>query len=120
VRKTLLVLVALVAATFGLSGCGGGSDPGSGSTGHPKTVHVSITGGSITPSGDRIKVGVGQPVILKIKADHAGEIHVHSTPEQHLEFGKGSTTRKVTIDKPGIVDIEDHAADVVIVSLEVS
>jgi uncharacterized protein YcfL len=119
VRKTshaLLALVALMVAALALAGCSSTS----GSQGGPTTVQVSIHGDTITPNGDRIKVGVGQPVTLKIGSDRDGELHVHSTPEQHLEYSKGSTTRKITIDKPGIVDVEDHKADVVVVSLEVS
>ena len=116
----------LMVAGLALAGCSstggsqGSGSQGSGSQGGPRTVQVSIRGDTITPNGDRIKVGVGQPVTLKISSDRDGELHVHSTPEQHLEYSKGSTTRKITIDKPGIVDVEDHKADVVVVSLEVS
>jgi hypothetical protein len=45
---------------------------------------------------------------------------VHSTPEQEIAFEKGTTTEKLTIDKPGIVDVEDHELEQVIVQLEVS
>ena len=49
----------------------------------------------------------------------AGEIHVHSTPEQEIEFAKGTSTRKLTIKQPGIIDVEDHALNQVIVQLQV-
>ena len=57
---------------------------------------------------------------LNIDADTSGEIHVHSSPEQEIKFDKGTSTKKLTIDQPGIVDVEDHALEQVIVQLEVS
>lgn len=116
-RKTL---VALAAAALLLTGCSNGSDQPSGSSTSPVTVSIKITGDKVTPNGDRINVKVGQTVTLKIDSDRAGELHVHSTPEQHIEYTKGASTEKVSIDKPGIVDIEDHDASVVVVQLEVS
>jgi hypothetical protein len=84
------------------------------------TVDITIKDGKVTPNGDRVKAKVGEPVLLKIDADVAGEIHVHSTPEQELEFDEGTSTKRLTIEQPGIVDVEDHALDQVIVQLEVS
>ena len=45
---------------------------------------------------------------------------MHSSPEQEIAFKAGTSTKKVTIDRPGIVDVEDHALEQVIVQLEVS
>lgn len=84
------------------------------------TIEVRIEGESVKPNGARVQVDVGQPVTLHVQADHAGEIHVHSNPEQELEYERGETTLQLTIDKPGIVDVEDHEADTVIAQLEVS
>ena len=83
------------------------------------TVDITVKDGKVTPNGERVKATVGEPVTLRIDADAPGEIHVHSTPEQELQFDKGSSTKKLTIDKPGIVDVEDHALEQVIVQLEV-
>jgi hypothetical protein len=55
-----------------------------------------------------------------VTADREGEMHVHSTPEQELQYGVGKTILTVTIERPGIVEIEDHVADVVVVQLQVS
>jgi len=124
-RKTLVVLAALAATATGLAGCSSGSDGGPGSAGSSgtagrTTVHITIEGGTVTPHGDRVDAEVGKPVVLHIEADRAGEIHVHSTPEQHVDFPEGTSTRTLTIDKPGIVDVEDHALEKVIVQLQVS
>jgi hypothetical protein len=84
------------------------------------TVDITFQGGKVTPNGDRVKAKLGEPVTLKITADEGGEIHVHSTPEQEIEYPAGSSTEKLTIDKPGIVDVESHDLDQVIVQLQVS
>ena len=123
-RRTLVALAALVATAVALAGCGGSSSDGTSkdgtSTGGRITIDVTIKDGKVSPNGERVKAKVGQPVTLNIDADQAGEIHVHSTPEQEIEFAKGTSSKKLTIDQPGIVDVEDHALEQVIVQLEVS
>ena len=84
-----------------------------------KTIEITFADGDVTPSGERVEVGVGQPIDLEVTADEAGEIHVHSEPEQELEYAEGETTLKLQIDRPGIVEVESHDLDKVIVSLEV-
>jgi hypothetical protein len=124
----------VLAATIGLStlglvtACGG--DESNGGSGAPtaaasapaaKVIPVTIKGDQVQPNGERVEVAVGQPVVLQVTADAAGEIHVHSTPEQELEYSAG--TSKVTIDpieQPGTVDVESHTLEKVIVQLEVS
>jgi hypothetical protein len=83
-------------------------------------VAITIDGDQITPNGERVEVPLGQPVTFEISSDRAGELHVHSTPEQELEFDEGDTTVQATFDKPGIVEVEDHESDTVIVQLQVS
>ena len=123
VRSLLVVLTTLVVAGTALTSCsdGSGSSQGSGSgSGSGTSIDITIKGGKVTPNGERVKAKVGSPITLKIDADEAGEIHVHSTPEQEIEFAKGTSTKKLTIKQPGIVDVEDHALEQVIVQLEVS
>jgi hypothetical protein len=122
-RKSLIIVATLLVTGLSLTACGDDSSKGSdaatsGSGG--TSVDITIKDGKVTPNGDRVKAKVGEPVTLKIDADTAGEIHVHSTPEQEIEFEKGTSTKRLTIDKPGIVDVEDHALEQVIVQLEVS
>ena len=121
-RRTLIILATLVVAALSLTAC---SDPGSSSSSSQggsggTTIDITIKNGKVTPHGDRVKSKVGEPVTLKIDADTSGEIHVHSTPEQEIKFDKGTSTKKLTIDQPGIVDVEDHTLDQVIVQLQVS
>src|SRR4051794_37545585 len=116
-RKLFVIAVALAAALPALTSCSGAS--GSGGSGGTTSIHITIKDGKVTPHGDRVRAKVGKPITLHIDADESGEIHVHSTPEQHIDFEKGTSTKKLTIKQPGIVDVEDHALDKVIVQLQV-
>jgi len=143
--STLLVAAVLTACSdpaatdaTGGSGGSGGSESGSASssaggartpdsTGTPSpasdavVVDVTFDGDSVEPNGERIQVDRGQEVDLVVTADEAGEIHVHSSPEQELEYDGGGEpqTFTMTFDRPGIVEVESHTLDQQIVSLEV-
>jgi len=82
-------------------------------------VVISIDGDRITPAGDRLEVDRDEVVTLEITSDRAGELHVHSKPEQYVEFEAGSSTHELVIGAPGVVDVEDHETGHVIVQLEV-
>jgi hypothetical protein len=119
IRRALAALT-LVACTAGLSACGGDDSSGDSTDLPTKTINVTISGNDVTPNGDRVDVKVNQPVQLVVKADAAGEIHVHSDPEHELEYGAGTTTlAPFKIDKPGIITVESHALEKTIVQLEV-
>lgn len=83
-------------------------------------IEVEVEGDTVSPNGERIHVDKGETVLLEVESDRAGAFHVHSTPEQELEFGPGETLLELTIDTPGIVDVEEHEAGVVVLQLEVS
>ena len=126
-RRLPFLAATLTAAALSLSACGGtaedGAPSGSASSAAPSsgtTVDITIKDGKVTPNGERVKAELGSPVTLRIDADTSGEIHVHSTPEQEIEFEKGTSTHRLTLDQPGIVDVEDHALEQVIVQLQVS
>ena len=117
-------LVLVLAAS--LTGCGGGDDadpPASsgGATSEGDTVAVTVTreGDEFTPNGERVELEVDQTLVLTIDADEAGEIHVHSTPEQEIEYAAGTSEHELVIDRPGVVEVESHDPDVVLLQLEV-
>ena len=83
-------------------------------------IEIEIEGGNISPKGDRVEVDTGKAITLRIDSDRAGELHVHSTPEQELSFKKGKSTVELTIETPGIVDVEEHETGVVVLQFEVS
>jgi len=119
ILATLAVLSCLLATTAACGGSGS-SSPSDSSTDQPKVIDVTFNGDSVTPNGDRVEVGVGQPIELKVTADAPGEIHVHSSPEQELAYDKGQSTLDLKpIQQPGIVEVESHALEKTIVQLEV-
>ena len=119
-RRLAATVATLALALTLTAGCGSDESTGDG-TGAQETTTIDITfaDGSVTPNGDRVEVAKGQPVELVVQAEEPGEIHVHSTPEQEFAYGAGTTTLKLTLDKPGVVEVESHDLDVTIVQLEV-
>jgi hypothetical protein len=121
--RSARVCAAALAAMIALAFAGCGSD--SSDTGTKKdssgtqTVDITFKGDTVTPAGKSVKVKAGDPLKLHITADKAGEIHVHSSPEQHIEYGAGTTDETITLDQPGVVDVESHTLDKLILQLQV-
>jgi len=84
-----------------------------------KVIAIKLSGGTVDPDGAKVEVKANQPIVLQINADKAGELHVHSSPEQHIAFPKGGSEITLKLAQPGVVDVEDHALDKLIVQLEV-
>jgi hypothetical protein len=139
-RHALAVIAIAIAAS--LTACGGGeadppagasspdtSSPGTSSpeTSSPDTdtdgdavrVEVRREGDAFTPNGERVEVGVGQTLVLELTADESGELHVHSTPEQEIAYDEGTSEHEITIDRPGVVEVESHEPDTIVLQLEV-
>jgi hypothetical protein len=106
------------------------SEPASGSSSDPaevtetagpagQVIDITVSGDEVVPSGERVQAKVGEEITLRITADAAGEIHVHATPEQVLPYPAGTTDVPLTIDQPGVVEVESHDLHLVIVQLEV-
>ena len=85
----------------------------------PEPIEIEIEGDRIEPNGKRVKVTAGVPIALEVESDRAAELHVHSSPEQVLDVEPGESTLSLTIDRPGIVDVEEHDTGLVILQLEV-
>ncbi len=81
------------------------------------TLAIEVAGDDISPSGKTITMSVGDTLTIRVVSDRAGELHVHSSPEQSVEFKAGETRRDLTIDKPGQVDIEEHDSDKLVARL---
>ena len=119
-RRPAAAIASALLATALLAGCGDSTSSTAGSDAQPpEVIDITITGDSVTPNGERVEVGVGQSIQLAVTADAPGEIHVHSSPEQEFEYDKGSTTLDLEpIAAPGVVEVESHTLDKVIVSLQ--
>src|SRR4051794_1307632 len=100
-RRTLTVLAA--ATALALAGCGGEKPDSSASPEHSDhsssagpssaaaaTVDVKIEGDEVTPVAQAVEIGVGDTIALNVTSDRSGELHVHSSPEQELEFEPGT------------------------------
>jgi hypothetical protein len=120
-RRLVAAAAATALLTLSMTACGGyDSSSTTGVSSQTKKIAVTFDGDTVTPSGERVDVAVGQTIELDVTADAPGEIHVHSNPEQELEYDKGSTTLTLKpIDQPGVVDVESHALEQTIVQLEV-
>jgi hypothetical protein len=119
--RTLASATVLAVAMLGFTACGDDDSSGANGDATPASIDVSFAGDTVTPNGERVEVETGQPVELNITADAAGEIHVHSDPEQTLDYDEGTSTVEIEpIDQPGVVDVESHDLEVIIVQLEVN
>ncbi len=100
------------------TGCGT-SGPGAAAAGDAVVVEVMIEDGRARPTDDRVEVPVGGTVELVVMADSAGHIHVHAEEEKEIEFEPGTTTFALELDRPGMVDVELHHPDRLLLQLEV-
>lgn len=82
-------------------------------------VDIRVQGDEIRPLAERIPAKVGDPVTLNVSSNRPGELHVHSEPEQTLEFGDGTTLLTVVVERPGVVDVEEHDTGKLVIQLEV-
>ena len=133
-RRVLSRLAPLtLVLALGLSACGGEDEPtltrdssspsdsGSTTSSDGDTVAVTVTreGDTFTPNGERVELEVGQTLDLTVTSDVAGELHVHSTPEQEVAYDAGTSEHQITIDRPGVVEVESHEPDSIVLQLEV-
>jgi hypothetical protein len=74
------------------------------------TIDITIAGGKVDPNGDKIKVAVGQKVILNVESDEDDEIHAHTDDEGYeLAVKAGKPARgSFTLESPGSYEIESH------------
>lgn len=120
VVKSFAIVATLLGVVGLVSACGGGDDGGTTNDAGPKVIDVTFTGDSVTPNGDLISVARGQKVEFAVKADKAGEIHVHSSPSKEYEYKAGTTHITVgSFDVPGRIEVESHALEKTICILEV-
>lgn len=111
-------LTTFVVIAFVLTGCSNADDDVKDTTND--AIEIQIDGDNISPKGDRVEVKTGETITLEIDSDRAGELHVHSTPEQELSFDEGVSTVELTIETPGIAEVEEHETGVVVLQLEVN
>ena len=109
-------LLAAIALAGTVTGCGQDDEPASD---EPVVIDITFQDGKVEPNGDRVEVGVDQPIDLVVTADEAGSVHVHSDPEQEFAFEAGTETFKFSVGRPGVIEVESHDPDQIIVKREV-
>jgi hypothetical protein len=82
-------------------------------------LEVAIDGDEVSPNSQRIELARGEPLVIEFRSDRAGELHVHSKPEQFVDFPAGSSTRELVVDVPGVVEVEEHETGIVVAQLAV-
>ena len=125
-RLSPLAAPLALVLSLGLTACSGSDDAdppagtqGSSNEGDSVAVTVTRESDSFTPNGERVELAVGQTLVLTVTADEPGEMHVHSTPEQEIAYEAGTSEHEITIDRPGVVEVESHEPDTVVLQLEV-
>lgn len=83
------------------------------------TVQVRIAGERVSPNADEVDLSPGDPLRFEIESDRPGQLHVHSKPEQFVDFGAGRTVQEITIKTPGSVEVEEHDTSAVVAIVEV-
>ena len=112
--------------TAGPSAAASGSAPGSASpsgsatpSGQVLTLTITISGGKVTPNGEKINARVGQQVVMNVTSDIADEVHAHTGGDGYeLKVPAGKpTTGTFTLTSPGSFEVESHHLGKVIVIL---
>ncbi len=107
-----------LASVLALGGCSS-DDPAPTQGTDSASVTLTFADGE-APAPERVDVAVGEKVEIVVKSDEAGELHVHTEPEQELEYSEGTTTLTLTIDEPGVYEVESHELEATVLQLEVS
>lgn len=86
-----------------------------------QTIVLMTSGDTPEPSGEPVEVRAGEKFVLQITVGAAlkGEIHVYSTPEQTFRYEGGTSSFVMSIDQPGLVDVEADDSGGVVVQLKV-
>lgn len=80
---------------------------------------VRIEGDDVSPNNESIELEIGEKLTIRFETDRPGELHVHSRPEQFVEFKAGRSVQTLVVDSPGVVEVEEHDTSHVVASLEV-
>ncbi|MDO7868312.1 hypothetical protein [Nocardioides jiangxiensis] len=83
-----------------------------------KVIDITVKDGKVTPNGATIKVPVGKPIELRVTSDASGELHIHTTPAQALNYTPGTHSTTITIPRPGRVEAELEETGTLVANLD--
>ena len=108
-------LASTLLAVSVLAACGDGTRDEA----EDSDLTITIEGDRVAPSAQPLEASAGEPIRVRIRSDRPGALHVHSVPEQTVEFEAGDTTEDLVVQTPGRVQIEEHASNVVVAEVRV-
>lgn len=129
--RAAIIGCATVALVAGCGSSSGGTSPSAAEpvsstdsaasvSAQPDTLQMvlSIDGGTVEPTNQRLDASVGQTISMSITSDVTDELHVHSVPEHTFEIEPGEDQLfTFTVDVPGQVDVELHHSDRTVATL---
>lgn len=83
------------------------------------TITIEISGDKVTPNAKEIDLRTGEPLLMTITSDRPGQLHVHSKPEQYVDFKAGTSQQELVIKTPGVVEAEEHDTSAVVAVITV-
>lgn len=85
------------------------------------TIDITVRGGKVTPSGEKIDVDRGQTVVLNVMSDSNDEVHAHTAGDGYeLEVRAGQPARgQFVANDTGTFEVELHELDLVVAILVV-
>lgn len=94
-RLSLRAAPLVVVLALSLTACGGSDGASAGSSpapvGEDVAIKVTRTNDTFTPNAKRVDLGINQKLVLSITSDTAGQLHIHSAPEQTIDYTAGTT-----------------------------
>ncbi|KRB73114.1 hypothetical protein ASE01_20290 [Nocardioides sp. Root190] len=75
---------------------------------------MTIKGSKVGPNAQGVSAAPGEAITIAFDADRAGQLHVHSKPEQFVDFPAGTSSKELVIRTPGTVEIEEHDSEAVV------
>ena len=83
------------------------------------TIDITIADGQVSPNGTKMKVKVGQRIVLNVTSDEADDIHAHTSGDGlTLDVPAGKkVTGSFTLTRPGSYEVESHHLEKTIVIL---
>jgi heme/copper-type cytochrome/quinol oxidase subunit 2 len=82
-------------------------------------IEVRIADGAVQTDADRVEVAAGQSVRVVVTSDVDDELHVHGVDETVDLVAGETTTLDVTVDEPGVFDVETHEGGLLLFQLVV-
>jgi heme/copper-type cytochrome/quinol oxidase subunit 2 len=78
-----------------------------------------VEDGQVSPPQARVRVPIGNTVLIRVKSDVADEVHIHGYDLVQEVAAGGSASFEFVADVPGIFEVELENARLPLVELEV-